>query len=82
MSKLLLGFAAAAAINYVSLSLCSLSKYFFTIQATYVLDYEQPPHQVEYILWAWENGNHIAKYFEISSIERYRWYPLQLLQLI
>ena len=53
MCKLLLDFAATA-INYVSLSLWSLSKDFFTIQGTadswYVLDYERPPHQMEYIL--------------------------------
>ena len=53
LCKLLLDFATTA-INYVSLSLWSLSKDFFTIQGTacssFVLDYERPPTQIEYIL--------------------------------
>ena len=53
MCKLLLDFAAIAK-NYVSLTLWSLSKNFFTNQGTsgplYVLHHEQPPHQIECIL--------------------------------
>ena len=50
---LLLDFATTA-INYVSLSLQSLSKDFFTILDTacslFLLKYEPPPHQIKYIL--------------------------------
>ena len=54
LCKLLLDFAATA-INYVSLSLWSLSGLFHhSVQETacswFVLDYEQPPKQIEYIL--------------------------------
>ena len=45
---------ASTAINYVSLSLWSLSKDLFTIQETawswFVLDKEWQPHQIECIL--------------------------------
>ena len=53
LCKLLLDFATTA-MSYVSLSLWSLSKEVFIIQETagfwFVLDYERPPHQIEYIL--------------------------------
>ena len=53
LCKLLLDFATTA-ISYFSSSLWSLSKDFFTIQETagssFLLDYERPPHQIEYIL--------------------------------
>ena len=53
LRKLLLYFATTV-LNYVSLRWWSLSKDFFTIQETacfwFVLVYEKPPYQIEYIL--------------------------------
>ena len=53
LRKLLIDFATTA-INYDSLDLWSLSKEFFTIQeiagSWFVLDYERPQHEIEYIL--------------------------------
>ena len=53
MYKLLLD-SATTAINYDSLSLCSISKVFFTIHGTAdscnVICYERPPHQIENII--------------------------------
>ena len=53
LCKLLPDFANTA-MNYVSLRLWSLSNEFFIIQETacswFVLDYERPPRQIEYII--------------------------------